>query len=140
MSTSRSSIHASRREFLTAAGAATIAAASCSSAQGNAQRATTPGTPAAGQALVGDGSKRRILLRGGVVLTLDAKIGDFEKADVLIDGKRIAQIAPSITAADAEVVEGEAKALVHRNCAGGCGTKGAVTMRVIRHREPVPFA
>ena len=105
MSTTRSSVHPSRREFLTAAGAATIAAASCSSAQGNAQRQSTPPAPAAGQALVGDGSKRRILLRGGVVLTLDAKVGDFEKADVLIDGKTIAQIAPSITAADAEIVD-----------------------------------
>jgi hypothetical protein len=46
--------------------------------------------------LVGDGSKRRILLRGGVVLSLDPKVGDFEKADVLIDGKRIAQVAPSL--------------------------------------------
>ena len=52
-----------------------------------------------------DGRKRRILLRGGVVLSLDPKVGDFEKADVLIDGKTIAQIAPTITATDAEVVD-----------------------------------
>jgi 5-methylthioadenosine/S-adenosylhomocysteine deaminase len=106
MSTSQSSVHPSRREFLAAAGAATIAAASCSSAQGDAQQPTTSSTSSpGGQAIIGDGSKRRILLRGGVVLTLDAKIGDFEKADVLIEGKKIAQIAPSITAADAEVVD-----------------------------------
>ena len=106
MSTTQSSIHPSRREFLSAAGVATIAAASCSSAQGNAQRAPAPAaSPAADQALVGDGRKRRILLRGGVVLTLDAKIGDFEKADVLIDGQRIAQIAPTISSGDAEVVD-----------------------------------
>jgi len=117
MSTSQSSVHASRREFLTAAGAATIAAASCSSGQGSAQRATTPAAPAAGQALIGDGSKRRILLRGGVVLTLDSKVGDFEKADVLIDGKKIAQIAPNIAAADAEVVD----------CAGAIVMPGFIT-------------
>ena len=62
-------------------------------------------TPADLQNLVGDGRKRRILLRGGVVLSLDARVGDFEKADVLIDGKTIAQIAPNISAADAEVVD-----------------------------------
>ena len=104
MSARLSSAHPSRRDFLTAAAAAGLTAASCGSAQGNAQRAATP-AQASNQAIVGDGSKRRILLRGGVVLTLDAKVGDFEKADVLIDGKKIAQIAPSITAADAEVVD-----------------------------------
>ena len=62
-------------------------------------------TPADLQNLVGDGRKRRILLRGGIVLSLDPKVGDFEKGDVLIDGKTIAQIAPNITAGDAEVVD-----------------------------------
>jgi 5-methylthioadenosine/S-adenosylhomocysteine deaminase len=93
----------SRRTFLTAtANAAAFAAASC-----------TPGGPAAGgstaptgtQDLVGDGRKRPILLRGGVVLTLDQKVGDFEKGDVLIDGKKITQVAPSISADEAEVVD-----------------------------------
>src|SRR5262245_34696677 len=52
-------------------------------------------TPADLQNLIGDGRKRRILLRGGVVLSLDSKVGDFEKADILIDGKTIGQIAPN---------------------------------------------
>jgi cytosine/adenosine deaminase-related metal-dependent hydrolase len=101
MSTGPSCVRPSRREFLTVAAAAGISATSCGSANvvGQQTSAPQPGS------LVGDGSKRRILLRGGVVLTLDAKIGDFEKADVLIEGKKIAQIAPSITAADAEVVD-----------------------------------
>ena len=42
---------------------------------------------------------RRILLQGGVVLSLDAKVGDFEKADVLIEGKRIAAVGPNLAAA-----------------------------------------
>jgi 5-methylthioadenosine/S-adenosylhomocysteine deaminase len=117
MLTSQSSVHPSRREFLTAAGAATVAAASCNSAQGNAQRPTTPAASAAVQDFVGDGRKRRILLRGGVVLTLDAKVGDFEKADVLIDGKRIADVRPNISAADAEVVD----------CAGAIVMPGFIT-------------
>jgi cytosine/adenosine deaminase-related metal-dependent hydrolase len=44
-------------------------------------------------------------LRGGVVLTLDPKVGDFERADVLIDGKTIARIEPTISDADAEVID-----------------------------------
>ena len=62
-------------------------------------------TPSDLQNLVGDGRRRRILLRGGVVLSLDPRVGDFEKADVLIDGNTIAQIAPTITASDAEIVD-----------------------------------
>ena len=78
----------SRRMFLTAAaGAAGFAAASCApSSPGSGGSTSAPST----QELVGDGRKRRILLRGGVVLTLDPKVGDFERADVLINGKTIA--------------------------------------------------
>jgi cytosine/adenosine deaminase-related metal-dependent hydrolase len=54
---------------------------------------------------VGDGRKRRILLRGGVVLSLDPKVGDFENADVLIDGTRIAAVGPNLSAPDAEVID-----------------------------------
>src|SRR6516164_5913315 len=57
------------------------------------------------QGLVGDGRQRRIVLRGGVVLSLDPTVGDFEKADVLIDGKRIAEVAPTVSAGDAEIVD-----------------------------------
>src|SRR5215813_12469512 len=90
------------------AGAA-IATAGCSGT-GEGQNAGAFGnrrsaTPAELQGLVGDGRRRRILLRGGVVLTLDAKLGDFEKADILIDGKMIAEIAPNISASDAEIVD-----------------------------------
>jgi len=74
-------------------------------------------TPADLQNLVGDGRKRRILLRGAVVLTLDRTLGDFEKADILIDGKAIAQIAPRIPAGDAEVVD----------CAGTIVMPGFIT-------------
>ncbi len=102
MSPSSSCEPRSRRSFLTAtANVAALAAASCAPAQVGGGSAA----PSAAQDLVGDGRKRRILLRGGVVLTLDPKVGDFEKADVLIDGKKIAQIAPTISADGAEVVD-----------------------------------
>jgi 5-methylthioadenosine/S-adenosylhomocysteine deaminase len=62
-------------------------------------------TPADLQGLIGDGRRRRILLRGGVVLSLDSKVGDFDRGDVLIDGKKIVEVAPTISAADAEIIE-----------------------------------
>ena len=102
-----------RRCFLlTGAGGiagATLAAASCRSASGTTNPAPLAGvrsaTPADLQNLVGDGRKRRILLRGAAVLSLDPEVGDFDGADVLIDGKTIARIAPTIPAGDAEVVD-----------------------------------
>jgi cytosine/adenosine deaminase-related metal-dependent hydrolase len=47
---------------------------------------------------------RKILLQGGIVLSLDPKVGDFEKADVLIDGSKIAAIGPSLAAGSAVVI------------------------------------
>jgi 5-methylthioadenosine/S-adenosylhomocysteine deaminase len=41
---------------------------------------------------------RRLLLKGGCVVSLDPKVGDFENADVLIEGSRIAEVRPNITA------------------------------------------
>ncbi len=119
MSTSSSSVGASRREFLTAtaataaATAAGLAAASCAPTQTGAGAAAS--SPP--QDLVGDARKRRILLRGGVVLTLDPKVGDFENADVLIDGMRIADVRPGIAAGDAEVID----------CAGTIVMPGFIT-------------
>jgi cytosine/adenosine deaminase-related metal-dependent hydrolase len=115
MSTRPSRLRASRREFLTATAAAGLGAtSSCAPAQtGGAGAAAS----AQSQTLIGDGRKRRILLRGGVVLTLDAKIGDFETADVLIDGARITEVRPGISAADAEVID----------CAGTIVMPGFIT-------------
>jgi cytosine/adenosine deaminase-related metal-dependent hydrolase len=48
---------------------------------------------------------RRILLKGGVVLTMDRQLGDFAKADVLIEDGRIREIRPDIAASDAFVVD-----------------------------------
>ena len=36
----------------------------------------------------------RTLIKGGVVLSFDRGVGDFEKADVLIEGKKIAAVRP----------------------------------------------
>jgi cytosine/adenosine deaminase-related metal-dependent hydrolase len=39
---------------------------------------------------------RRILLRGGIVLTLDRQIGDFGQADILIEDGKIREVRPEI--------------------------------------------
>ena len=107
----------SRRDILTsgAAGlAGALGAASCRAAAGAPAPATAPQAPPAGlrsatpadlQNLVGDGRKRRILLRGGIVLSLDRKVGDFVTADVLVDGKTIAAVGTNVSAGDAEVID-----------------------------------
>jgi 5-methylthioadenosine/S-adenosylhomocysteine deaminase len=40
----------------------------------------------------------RTLIKGGVVLSFDRGVGDFDKADVLIEGSRIAAVRPDINA------------------------------------------
>ena len=77
-----------------------MAGASCSPAPRDGSSA--PGVAA--QAAVPDG-RRRVLLKGGVVLSLDPKVGDFEQADVLIEGKTIAAVGPNLNAGDALVVD-----------------------------------
>lgn len=47
----------------------------------------------------------RTLLKNGCVLTLDSNIGNFTQADVLIEGKKIAEVGPNLEAADAEEID-----------------------------------
>ena len=49
--------------------------------------------------------KSRILLKGGTIVSMDAKVGDLAKGDLLIEGSKISAIAPEINAADAQVVD-----------------------------------
>lgn len=44
------------------------------------------------------GEGRRYVLKGGVVLSLDPKVGDFEEADVLIEGRKIVAVGPNLGA------------------------------------------
>ena len=54
-------------------------------------------------------AKRRTLLKGGYVVTMDATIGELPSGDVLIEDGMIAQVAPLIRAADAEIVDARQK-------------------------------
>ncbi|CAN5372290.1 amidohydrolase family protein [soil metagenome] len=47
----------------------------------------------------------RLLIKDAAVVTMDAALGDFERADILIEDGRIVEIRPGIEAADAEVVD-----------------------------------
>jgi 5-methylthioadenosine/S-adenosylhomocysteine deaminase len=85
---------ARRRDFLKSS-AAGLAAAMMSSA----------GESAAGQAgAIRTGGTNRVLLKGGLVLTLDRTLGDFESADVLIEGSKIAAVGRNLKA-EAQVID-----------------------------------
>ena len=47
----------------------------------------------------------RVLIRGGVVMSVDPAVGNFAQGDVLIEGSRIVAVGPQIDAADAHVIE-----------------------------------
>ena len=57
---------------------------------------------------IGDGG-RKTLLKGGVILSIDEKIGNFAVGDVLIEGSKIAAIGPSIDAGDAAIIDAAGK-------------------------------
>src|ERR1041385_8645665 len=94
----------SRRQFLctTAAGVA-AAPVLASGVIGPAE--------AARRAQVSNQAGRPILIKGGCVLSLDRTVGDFEQADVLVRGSKIAEVRPNISAPDAEVIDAS-KAIV----------------------------
>ena len=48
---------------------------------------------------------RRTLIKGAAIVSMDPAIGDLRKGDVLIEGDRIAAVAPSVAASDADVID-----------------------------------
>jgi 5-methylthioadenosine/S-adenosylhomocysteine deaminase len=48
---------------------------------------------------------RRYVIRGGSVMSLDPKVGDFAQADVLVEGKRILAVGPNLQAGGAAVID-----------------------------------
>ena len=76
-----------RRQFLKTAALAAPTLAACTSMGEEPQR----GGP--------------ILIKGGTVLSLDRAVGDFEQADVLVEGSKIAAVRPGINAPGAQVID-----------------------------------
>jgi len=48
---------------------------------------------------------RRVLIKGGHVMSMDPAVGDFATADVLVNGKLIEAVGPNLDAGDAEVID-----------------------------------
>ena len=91
-----------------AAGAAILAAGSAGSGAG---AGAGQGLPGAGEDLpegLGEPG-RRLLIRGGAVLAMDAAVGNFPQGDVLVEGKRIVEVAARIDAPDAAVIDAAGK-------------------------------
>lgn len=47
----------------------------------------------------------RVLIRGGVVMSMDPAVGNYARGDVLIEGAKIVAVGPHIEAADAHVID-----------------------------------
>jgi cytosine/adenosine deaminase-related metal-dependent hydrolase len=56
-------------------------------------------------ATVGERSGNTTLIKGGTVLSVDRSVGDFEQADVLVEGSKIVAVRPGISAPDAQVID-----------------------------------
>jgi 5-methylthioadenosine/S-adenosylhomocysteine deaminase len=54
----------------------------------------------------------RTLIKGGTVLTLDRELGDFERADVLVEGERIVAVGPDLEAPERTTVIDASRAIV----------------------------
>jgi 5-methylthioadenosine/S-adenosylhomocysteine deaminase len=49
---------------------------------------------------------KRIVVRGAEIVTMDAALGDFSQADILVEDGKIRAVGPSLQAADAEPIDG----------------------------------
>ena len=49
---------------------------------------------------------KRIVVRGAEIVTMDAVLGDFSQADILVEDGKIGAVGPSLPAADAEPIDG----------------------------------
>jgi 5-methylthioadenosine/S-adenosylhomocysteine deaminase len=47
----------------------------------------------------------RILLKGGTIITMDAKLGDIAKGDVLVEGSKIVEIGRDLKAPGAQIID-----------------------------------
>ena len=89
----------SRRNFLKGAAASGVAAAA-------ALNLFTPHPAAADDQPMDSGKLgRRYVIRGGSVMSLDPHVGDFARADVLVEGKKILAVGPNLHAGDAAVID-----------------------------------
>ncbi|MFL4980207.1 MAG: twin-arginine translocation signal domain-containing protein, partial [Xanthobacteraceae bacterium] len=91
----------SRRNFLKGAAATGIAAAAGLNLFAARPAAAQVGDPPAGTGSPG----RRYVIRGGSVMSMDPRVGDFVQADVLVDGKEIRAIGRNVNAGNAAEID-----------------------------------
>jgi 5-methylthioadenosine/S-adenosylhomocysteine deaminase len=96
------SLSSSRRDFLKAFTAGTVATAGLNFLTAPAA-AAPPGDPGPPNGSGQNG--RRYIIRGGSVMSLDPQVGDFAQADVLVDGGKIVAVGPNLQATGAGVIE-----------------------------------
>jgi 5-methylthioadenosine/S-adenosylhomocysteine deaminase len=90
----------SRRDFLKTAAAAGVAATGVN--------LFTPRSAAAdaGGPIEDSGRHgRRYIIRGGSVMSMDPKVGDFAQGDVLVEGRKILAVGRNLSAGGAEVID-----------------------------------
>jgi 5-methylthioadenosine/S-adenosylhomocysteine deaminase len=88
----------SRRNFLKSAAAAGVAAGGLN--------LFAPRSAAAEEPPIDSGrTGRRYIIRGGSVMSLDPKVGDFAQADVLVEGKKILAVGPNLHAGGAAEID-----------------------------------
>jgi 5-methylthioadenosine/S-adenosylhomocysteine deaminase len=98
---------ASRRDFLKGTAAIGVAAAGLSLFAARPAAAADDDPPEA------SGSPgRRYVIRGGSVMSMDPKVGDFVQADVLVEGKRIVAVGPNLGAGDAGVIDASGRIIM----------------------------
>jgi len=57
-------------------------------------------------------SNRRILLKGGTIVSMDPKVGDFVRSDLLIQGKKIASVGMNLQESGAQVIDASETILI----------------------------
>jgi len=73
---------------------------------GEASGASQSGKPAAGAMPAWSGEDgRKLLIKGGHVLSMDPKVGDFAGGDVLVSGRKIEAVGKDLKAGDAAVID-----------------------------------
>src|SRR5438067_9883216 len=94
-----------RRDFLKASTATAAAAA------GMSLFAARPARADDGNEAPADSGRRgrRYVIRGGHVMSMDPRVGDFAQADVLVEGKRILAVGPNLRAGGAAEIDARGK-------------------------------
>jgi cytosine/adenosine deaminase-related metal-dependent hydrolase len=100
--------YGSRRNFLKAVAATPLAAA------GLNLFAARPAAADGGDGPPEDSGRpgRRILLRGGAVMSMDPSVGNFPQADVLIEGRKIVAIGPNLHVGGAQVIDARGRVVM----------------------------